>query len=379
MSTLGCKIAAVMLLLGSMVGVAQGQIVSATAGPLTSFGVNGWLAPGSNPYLASDNNTRGIAYNSATGNLVLPSRTGGNNVAILNGTSGAVVKTMDMTGVGGGFFPINLPGVGSDGAIYVGDLTINATTPFTVYKWDSEASVAPPTKAYSALSGLARTGDSFAVFGGGASAQFSAAGSTNVSASNFVNGTLDGSNSSVPYLSIPDTLTASNDYRLSIAYVDANTIIGNQGNTGRVTTFDGTTATVDASIPLGGAAIRPLAYVEVAGSPILASMDSNNSNVFIWNIADPAAPTVLASSLNLTPYDPVFDPAPGNLNATGGIAWGPVVDNGDLTYTATLYAMNSNQGIQAFSVQLVPEPSTYSMLFAGSALAVFGLRRRMVG
>jgi len=360
---------------GGLAGVAKAQVLSATATPLSGFGVGGWLAPGSNPYLNTNGNQRGIVVNPLTGNLVMPSRNGdpvGNQVVILNGTTGAVEKLMNMDGVGGlgtGFFPINLPGVGTDGAIYVGDLTVNATTPFSVYKWDSESSTSAPTVAYRALTGVARTGDSFAVFGGGATAQFAAAGSTNVSASNFVNGLLDGSNSSTAYLSIPGTTTTSNDYRLGMTYVDANTIIGTQGGIPpRITSFDGTAATVDASVALAGelfGTVRQTAFLELEGTSILATLESGNGNVRISNIDDPTAPASLLSQGFVNNYSASVG---SNGNGTGGIAWGNVVDNGDFTYTVPLYAMNSNQGIQAFSVtfQAVPEPSTWAMLATGA-------------
>ena len=74
---------------------AAGLAAVASAAPtLTAnagFGTNGWLAPGSSSYLGTANNERGMAYNPATGNLVLVSRAGGNNVRILSGSTGAEI------------------------------------------------------------------------------------------------------------------------------------------------------------------------------------------------------------------------------------------------------------------------------------------------
>ena len=55
-----------------------------------------------------------------------------------------------------------------------------------------------------------------------------------------------------------------------------------------------------------------------------------------------------------------------NGNATGELAWGNTTYNVDGTSTTALYAMSSNQGIQAFLVT-IPEPGSF---------AVFRLRFR---
>jgi hypothetical protein len=361
---------ALVLLVAAAARVSEAQIASATMQPLATFGTNGWLAPGSNAYVTTDSTQRGLAFNPLTSNVVLPSRAGGTNVAILDGTTGAVSKTMDVTGIAGGTFPINGAGVGDDGAIYVGNLSTSTASNFKVYSWASEASAAAPTVAYDGSTGLTRIGDSFTAYGSGASTQFAAAGGTTTVNSNFYIGTVDGSNTGTAYTSVPGTTTASNDYRLSIAYVDADTIIGNQGGSARLTSFAGT-ATVDASIPLGGAAQRALDVVTVNSTPLLAVIDSNSSNVTIFDITNPATPVSLTSGNATT------GTLTANGNGTGGLAWGNVIDNLDSTYTATLYAMNTNQGVQAFSVTMtaVPEPASWSMVFAAAGLGLAGLRR----
>lgn len=100
-------------------------------------------------------------------------------------------------------------------------------------------------------------------------------------------------------------------------------------------------------------------------------IDSNSSNVTIFDITNPATPVSLTSGNATT------GTLTANANATGGLAWGNVIDNLDSTYTATLYAMNTNQGVQAFSVTMtaVPEPASWSMVFAAAGLGLAGLRR----
>ena len=322
-----------------------------TMAPLATFGANGWIAPGTTTFVTTGNTERGLAYNPATGNLVLVSRAGGNNIRIVDGTTGVDLGGLDNTGITGGTFAVNMAGVTDDGAIFVCNLSTSATSNFKVYKWDSETTGAttPPTVAYDAPSGMARTGDSFAITGVALAntAQFAGAGSVASSAgtnSCFAVGPLDGTNASTAYLSVPGTTTTSNDYRLSLTFVDANTLIGTQGANARLTAFSGATATVQASIPLA-AAQRAMDYAVIGGLPVLAVCDSNSSLVSVYDVSIPSAPALLVSGNNTTA--PV-----ANANGTGSVAWGAISGN-----TATLYAMNSNQGIQAFSVTIQPPAS----------------------
>lgn len=149
-------------------GPAVGQ---GTLSPLTTFGSNGWLAPGSNPYITTTNDQRGFGWNPVTKNLVVPSTSAGNFVAILDGTTGAVVKTMDTTGVAGGTRAMMGAGVSDDGEICVPNLQSGSSnlSPFKIYKWSSESSANAPTVAFSQVnpqttSGAFRFGDCFAVY-----------------------------------------------------------------------------------------------------------------------------------------------------------------------------------------------------------------------
>ena len=139
--------------------------------PVAGFGNNGWMAPGSIPYLTQATQTgtntsgcpiitnarteRGLAYNPVTGNLVLVSRANvagvGNNIRILSGATGADLGGLDPSGITGGTFPVNMCAVADDGSIYVANLAIfNATTNptplFKIYRWNDEVTGAttPP-------------------------------------------------------------------------------------------------------------------------------------------------------------------------------------------------------------------------------------------
>jgi hypothetical protein len=359
------RILPVSVLVATLAGSAAAQTYTLT--PLTSFAGDGWLAPaeGGISYVTTGNTERGLAYNNITGNLVLVSRAGGNNIRVLDGDSGADVGALNNTGITGGTFAVNMVGISDEGAIYVGNLSTSAAANFKVYKWASESDglTTAPTVAYDGLSGLARTGDSFAVQGAGASAQFAAAGTTATSASSFAVGTLNGSNAGVSYLSVPGTATASNDYRLSLEFVDADTLIGNQGTNGRLTDFNGATARVAYTVPLA-ATQRALDYAVIGGVPYLAVLDSNSSLLSIYDVSNPASPALAAAGTTTS------GTLTSNANGTGTVTWGDIAGN-----TATVYAMNSNQGIQAMTFTVVPEPEEYAMMAAGGLIA-FGVWRR---
>lgn len=348
-----------------------------TLTPVAGFGANGWIAPGSTPFLTTTNTERGLAYNPATGNLILVSRAGGNNVRVLNGATGVDQGGLDVTGITGGTFAVNMAGVADDGSIYVSNLSIfNATTNptplFKVYRWNDEATGATtaPLVAYVGTPGAQRLGDSFAVTGGapGVPIQFAAAGSAvlnngNVTiGSNVAVGPLDFSNTVVQYGNIGGTTSASNDYRLALTWIDGTTVIGSQGANARVTALDpiNQIATVNSTVPVGGVARRAMDYAVIGGIPMLAVLDSNASIVTVLNVTDPANPIVMVSGTATT------GTLTANVNGTGSVAWGAI--NGT---SARLYAMNSNQGIQAFDFSFGPgaAATTYGVGCEGLALS----------
>ncbi len=379
-----------MLVAATAIALLAGNFVCSTAfgqtlTPLSGFGVNGWLAPGSNPYLSTGNNERGMGWNPVTNNLVVPSRNGGNFVAIINGTTGAVVKTLNTTGVAGGTLAIMGAGVSDDGEIYVPNLQSGSSTlsPFKVYKWTGENDTNGPTIAFSQVNpqttnGAFRFGDSFAVYGSGTSLKFAAAGTSSGTTAglpnngNFMIGTLDGLNTNTIYNAIPNTLVASNDYRLALAFIDSDTIIGNQGTSAKFTDFvpatsmSGSGATITGSVALG-AADRPLDYTVINGQALMAVVNTNSSLISIYDVTNPATATLLTTGST------VSGALSANGNATGGLQWGEMLS----PTSQVLYAMSTNQGIQAMVFTAVPEPTTWGMLAAASLVgSAIRLRRK---
>ncbi|MFN0126037.1 MAG: PEP-CTERM sorting domain-containing protein [Verrucomicrobiales bacterium] len=342
------------VLVGALTTAVHG---AATLTPLVGFGgPDGWLSPADYAPLATDNTARGMAFNPVSGNLLVATRSGATALRVLNAASGAELSTMNVTGVAGGTFALNMIDVASDGAIFGGNLTVSAAANFKVYRWANQA--AAPTVAYDALSGLARTGDSFAVVGAGASTRIAASGTNTVAASNFAAlTTADGSSfTSTAVTSIAGTSTANNDYRLSLTFVDSDTLIGTQGTAGRVTSFGGVLAD---TIPLAGNQ-RLIDFATIGGTPVLAVADTGTSVVSVFDITTPSSPSLLASGATISGASVT------NINGVGAVTWGPVSG-----LSATLYAMNTNNGIQAFTFT-VPEPTT--ALLAG--LGLLGFLRR---
>lgn len=329
-----------------------------TLAAMTTFGGgDGWVAPAETTgYLGTGSLQRGLAYNQSTNELYLVDRNGGNFVRVLDGTTGALLRTLDSTGVTGGTFASNMIGVGGDGAIYMGNLSTAAGANFKMYRWASSAVGVAPTVAFDAVTSLARTGDSFAVIGSGASTRVVSSGSGHAGVALLT--TTDGTNFT---LASSNTITGvpNGAFRLGMDFIDPNTVIGKQTGTGiytgNLTTSAGTTS---ATLSAGEA---PLAYD--ATNKLLATVDINSNLVRLYNANDVSSLTLLSSLNNTTAVV-------ANGNGTGDLAFG--IFNGEFR----LYAMNTNNGIQAFQVVAVPEPGSILLLATSGALVLGVVRRR---
>src|SRR5262249_11250793 len=133
---------------------------------------------------------------------------------------------------------------------------------------------------------------------------------------------------------------------------DASHVLGTQG-TGTLgpgfyqySSYSGGSGTLLATPALahpgGGSAERLMAYTVLGSKSYLAMQSTGDSHVSIYDVNDPTNPVYLVDRINAVA--PVV-----NGNATGEVAWGPSALNGDGSYSETLYAMSSNQGIQAFT------------------------------
>ena len=360
------------LLLGTL--SAQAQV---TMAPLSSFGGgDGWLSPGEGGYtfLGTGSLERGLAY--GNGQLYLVSRNGGNNIRILNPTTGADLGALNNAGISGGTFAVNMVGVGGDGVIYVANLTTQSTTtPYKVYSWATIGSA--PVVAYSGNAGLAgsRAGDSFAVIGSGGSTLLAAGyNSTPAVAGNNGYAIISPSASTATAIGFTGTPPNAGDFRLGLTFTDSSHVIGTAGSSlYRYSSYSGSSGTLINSPaipdPAGATADRLMAYTVLDGKPLLAVQSIGDSHVSVYDVTDPANPIYLASGNNTS------GTLTANGNGTGEEAWGPITVNPDGSASETLYSMSSNQGIQAFIVS-IPEPGSLGMAALGLGLLAVWRRFR---
>ena len=155
-------------------------------------------------------------------------------------------------------------------------------------------------------------------------------------------------------LLLPSTPPAANDFKYGITFTDSTHVIGSQGGaTYQYSSYSGSTGTLIGTAALtghsgGSTAERLMAYDVINGTPVLAIQSYGDSHVSIYNVTNPAHPVFLADGDNAS------DPPTTNGNGTGSVTWGPTVNNGDGSFSANLYAMSTNQGIQAFKFTLSP-------------------------
>lgn len=118
------------------------------------------------PFFGNDNNTRGLNFNTASGNILVASRTTSNSVRRVNPATGVEVlpPLSNVTYAAGGTFPINKALPTSAGVVYVTNLANPAAT-FNISRHSDEN--AAPTTAYSQAAVTVRIGDDAAITGTG--------------------------------------------------------------------------------------------------------------------------------------------------------------------------------------------------------------------
>ncbi len=370
--------------------LATGSIASAaTLTALSSFAGDGWLAPGEGgaTWLDTGNNTRGMAYNPTTGNVIVVSRAGGNNIRVVNGTSGVPTGTLNLgTGViTGGTFTINTVGIAGDGAIYVNNLAGSTNvTGMKIYRWANES--ATPTTFVNtttvtsvnmgASTAVPRLGDSLDVIGSGSATRIVAGfNATNglVAPVAPVAGTVNGYvvYDSAGALTAVNPITGANngDFRLGLTFgATANDVLGKQTSAAvRLTSYSGSTGTLNSSFTTVNGSAMAMDYTSINGTPYLAVLDATSSVVRVYDMTNSLAPSTVAG-----PFTTTSGTLTGNANATGSLKWGAITQLDPYTWQGVIYAMSTNQGLQAM-VFTVPEPT---VLGAVAGLGLVALRRR---
>lgn len=347
---------------------------------LSSFGGgDGWLSNGEHPGLANDNNARGMAYNRKSGNLLFASRTGAPNIHIIDPLTGASKGTLNMTGVTGGTFAINMISVDDDGRIYGGNLTTNSTSsPYKIYRWDDESSAPVVVYQGSPLAG-ARLGDTLDAIGGGSNVRLVSGynSSPSVAGNNsYAVFTQNGSgNLDAAHIAFTGTPPNAGDHRVGITFTDADHVYGTPGAAvARYSSYDLATGTgtLVGTSPLTAGGERPVDYVTIGGLKMLITIDSGSSAapndgvcvVRVYDATNPTSLSILGSARNMLTSQLVT-----NTNATGAVTVSEIVGN-----KARVYALGTNNGIQAFELEVVPEPATFAVL--GLGLAALARRRK---
>lgn len=343
--------------------------INITMTPVAGFGPGGlragWLENSELPTRMDTNNLyRGLAFNAATGNLLLCSRLGGNNIAILDAATGAELGTMNMgTGViTGGAVGISKIACSSDGQIFATNIsTAMPTSPYKFYRWANEGDTLVAANAFSVapLTG-ARAGDTLDLQGSGNNIQL-AGGYSNSPAvtgnNSYAIMSWDGSALTATHIPLVQDVNLkpfAGDFRLGISFVDSTSVIGAQtGNDSRVSTFDlGTPSnSTVANVALTAGNERAFDVGIIGGVPMLATVDSGsggtpNSGTLVCRIYDmtnPLTPVSIGSARIPTAADTATLAL--NLNGSGHVQFGPLV--GD---KQRIYFLSTNNGIQAFDI-----------------------------
>ena len=331
------------------------------------------LAPGLRPYLPGspgDNGQRGMAYNPVTGHVLLVNRTGGISINILDGTTGADLGSLALGSglIAGGTFAANMIGVGGDGAIYVGNLSLNsATTSFRLYRWSNEQ--AQPTLAFDGTPAPGRSdgannalrfGDTLDVRGAGAGTQvlLGSRGAAFVS----ILTTADGVSFSANLVQTDAAGVAANNgpFGLGLAFGTGDSFWGKSsgGTPLREIAFDLVSSSGVTLRAIGAPTVsdnlRNLAYdaVNLPGG-LLAAIDNVNHTVSLFDVSG-TTPVLLDVEL--------FPGSNANVNGTGAADFGG----------GKLFALDTNNGLVAYDI--IPEPGTIGLLGAG--LLLLARRRR---
>ncbi len=302
-----------LLLAGGFAGRAQTLVLS-----------NIWNLSNTNyPFLTNDNNVRGFAFNPATSNLLVVSRTGSNAVHVLSGRTVLKVGDMNM-GVGvfsGGTFVLSLIGTTDDGVIYTANLTTDsATTPFRLYRWAGEDATNLPVLVYSgdvsvgnATASNRRFGDNLDVRGSGTNTQI-LVGSRNGTLASVLT-TTDGTNFTATAIAT-DAPAAS--FGRGVAWGPTNTFYGKDNGTLRRFSLNlagGTATTLNNLSALGTTNV--LIGFDVTRN-LLATVDvsAGGRSFRVFDMTDPASP-VLVGAPTIFPL-----PTGANGNGTGGVDFG---------------------------------------------------------
>jgi hypothetical protein len=134
-----------------------------------------WSAPlGTPAFLANDDNTRGIAYDTNLNRVVVSSMSGYVALYILDGNTGNRLGSLSTAGMyAGATFTVDQVGIADDGAVYAGNLAQAGQT-FALTQWPAATNTAAGVQVFAGDPGSGsgdRWGDTMAVRGAGTGTQ----------------------------------------------------------------------------------------------------------------------------------------------------------------------------------------------------------------
>lgn len=350
--------------------------------PLNSFSPNGdgWLSPAEQSFLTDGTGAtstvtqRGLAYNPTNNHLYVTSRTGigaSPRVGVFDGTTGTFLSELSTANItGGGSGILAGVGVSADGFVYVSNVSSSANgstgAAYKVYRYADEFSN-PSQINFSTFSMQSkRLGDEIDIIGSDAdnSTRLVAGYSGAAGYSIVIPSLLDASYAGVG---------ATDSFKGGVAFVDGNTVWGTPGGASTVnrSKTDGTLLGTSALTTIYE---RQIDITNVNGTWLLATLESsgtatNNGMVRIYDITNSVTNGVntitLLGALNLVGTQMA------NGNNGGAITFGPVSGN-----DVTVYAMSTNNGVEAIKVTVPPVPEPASAALLVGALGVLAVRRQ---
>ncbi len=330
------------------------------------------VLPGERPYLTSDNTQRGVAFNPATGNLLVASRSPVNTIAVLDAASGSHRHTLRTTTAEetpvfvGGTLTLNMIGIADDGVVYAANLVTDASSAaLQIYRWDNDAAETVPvvTSLPAELAIAERWGDTLDVRGSGATTQI-LLGTRGVAPQEgrkfAVLTTSDGFDFAGQVFTVPDAPTTA--FGLGIAFGSGNRVFGTANGLPLVLAAfnpaDGT-ATLERSYsaPEIPAAVSFIGYH--SSSNWLAGVALENpDNVLLHRFSETGDPVLVDQRLIL--------PKVPNANGTGSLDFGG----------NRLFVLDTNHGLRAFDLvqgSSPAEPASLSQPRVAGGIFTFSL------
>lgn len=291
------------------------------------------------PYIGTDDRQRGICYNPATDHVLVATRSPIDpSIFIINAANGANAGQMNLSGVTGGTFDLNLVCAADDGAVFACNLTTAASggSPLNIYRWDSDNTNATPTEIFTgdpgATAGL-RWGDTMAVRGAGTNTQILLVQQGTVNAALFT--TQDGTSFSETFLTANVSLSAG----LGLAFGDGNSYwVKDFGGNLRHYAFDPNAGTatqlqVITNLPTGSA---PMAFDGTDELLAIMSVRDNPDNLRLYDVENLQNPSIPWLDTKFVPVNNLNSFGVGAVAFGNGRVYGLDTDNGLIAETLSL-------------------------------------------